>query len=258
MQISPDQCRQYLQRIGFGGPTEPDLATLRRLQRQHMLSVPFENLSIHLGEPIVLDIDRLFDKIVGRQRGGFCYELNGLFFALLRSLGFEGRMISARVYNREKDRFGPEFDHLALIIEIEEEGSYLVDVGFGRFAMMPLQLAIGHDQRDGSFVYRIVRHSPTHFKVMHSDRGMPYDDDYLFSLLGQDLEDFEEQCRFHQTSPESSFTQKRVCSLATPEGRISLSDTQLTITRLGRKEEIAVSDEDDFGRKLETYFGIRL
>ena len=146
---------------------------------------------------------------------------------------------------------------MALIVELPQEGPFLVDVGFGRFASEPLELIIGHDQPDGPLLYRIARHSSTHFKVMHSDRGMPFDDDYLFSLLGQDLEDYEERCLYHQTAPESHFTQTKICSRMTEEGRLSLSSDKLVITRrVGGREEIPVTGEEDFREKLRTYFGI--
>ncbi|MDQ5838794.1 MAG: arylamine N-acetyltransferase, partial [Acidobacteriota bacterium] len=116
----------YLRRINCGGPLAPTAETLRRLHVAHLLSVPFENLSIHWGEPVALDDEVLFEKIVVRRRGGFCYELNGRFSALLRSLGFDVAMLSARVAGAGGD-FGPEFDHMALLITLRER--YLVDVG---------------------------------------------------------------------------------------------------------------------------------
>ena len=118
----------YLKRINYRGPLAPTAETLRRLQVAHLLSVPFENLSIHTGEPIVLDDDALFEKIVVRRRGGFCYELNGLFAALLRALGFHVEMLSAGVVSQAGE-FGPEFDHMTLLVSLAER--WLADVGFG-------------------------------------------------------------------------------------------------------------------------------
>src|SRR5829696_2117836 len=117
----------YLKRINYNGPLEPTAETLRALQVAHLLSVPFENLSIHAGEPIVLDEETLFTKIVGTRRGGFCYECNGLFAGLLRALGFEVAMLAAGVA-RPDGTFGPEFDHMTLIVTLEDR--WLVDVGF--------------------------------------------------------------------------------------------------------------------------------
>lgn len=247
----------YLRRIHYEGDPQVDLYSLRKLQYQHLLHIPFENLSIHYGEEIRLDPDWIFDKVVRRGRGGFCYELNALFFTLLREIGFQARLASARVSDG-KGGFGPEFDHMAILVDLPRAGTFLADVGFGRFANHPLQVALDHDQREGRYVYRISRYDSTYFLVKHSDRNMPFDDDYLFSLLSQDLEDFEEMCRHHQTSPESHFTQKKICSRLTPEGRVSLSDDKLIITRRGQREEIPVKDEADFLDKLKEHFQIEL
>src|SRR5918912_1986724 len=103
----------YLDRIDYRGPLEPTAETLRRLHVAHLLAVPFENLNIGMGWPIVLDQDALFAKIVVRRRGGFCYELNGLFAALLRTLGFDVVMLSAGAASATAG-FGPDFDHMAL------------------------------------------------------------------------------------------------------------------------------------------------
>ncbi len=108
----------------------------------HLLSVPFENLSIHWRgihwrEPIILGDEALFEKIVRRRRGGFCYELNGLFAALLRELGFSVKMLSAEVADAEGN-FGPPFDHMALLVTLEDR--WLADVGFGDSFREPLLL----------------------------------------------------------------------------------------------------------------------
>src|SRR5262245_35618854 len=110
--------RAYLRRIGVAGPVRADARTLKRLHRQHLFTVPFENLSIHLSQAVQLDEASLYDKIVRRRRGGFCYELNGLFAALLRRLGYPVTLLSAGVA-RAGGGFGPEFDHLLLLVELD-------------------------------------------------------------------------------------------------------------------------------------------
>src|SRR6185436_18299602 len=99
----------YLERIRYDGETTPSVETLRRIHRAHMLAVPFENLDIHLGIPIALSVPAFYEKIVDRKRGGFCYELNGLFAWLLAELGFSVTLLSARVF--AAGRLSPEFDH---------------------------------------------------------------------------------------------------------------------------------------------------
>lgn len=130
----------YLHRIKFQGNTTVQASTLAALQLAHMQTIPFENLSIHYGQPIVLDIELLFHKVVNQLRGGFCYELNGLFAVLLEKLGFLVSRLSARVAS-SNGSYGPEFDHMLLLVHLEED--YLVDVGFGDSFLEPLRL---HEQ----------------------------------------------------------------------------------------------------------------
>lgn len=134
---------RYLERIGLREvELAPDEKSLCLLQRSHLLSVPFENLDIHWKRPIILDTGKFYDKIVGEKRGGFCYELNGLFNELLISIGFETRLVSARVFNGKTH--GPEFDHAAIIVKIGNE-EFLADVGFGDFAAEPLRLVLDQE-----------------------------------------------------------------------------------------------------------------
>src|SRR3954469_25022236 len=106
----------YLDRIQYRGSLDAHRETLRGLHLAHLLHVPFENLSIHAKEPIVLNDAALFEKIVTRRRGGFCYELNGLFGMLLSNLGFKVSKLSAQVAN-DAGQFSPEFDHMTLLVE---------------------------------------------------------------------------------------------------------------------------------------------
>ena len=124
----------YIKRLGYSGSLIPSLETLRNLHRVHILTVPFENLDILHGREIVLDPDALMRKVVERRRGGFCYELNGAFSALLATLGFRVTLLSARVC-REDGSFSPEFDHLTLRVDLDEP--WLADVGFGDLFIEP-------------------------------------------------------------------------------------------------------------------------
>lgn len=128
--------KQYLERIGIDQTTlRCDLETLNRLHRRHLFNVPFENLDIHWNTPIELSMEKILTKIIKNRRGGFCYELNGAFCALLNQLGFESRMVSARVAVGN-GTFGPEFDHMAIISSLGNE-EFIVDVGFGDFIAEP-------------------------------------------------------------------------------------------------------------------------
>jgi N-hydroxyarylamine O-acetyltransferase len=243
----------YFHRINYSGSAAPTLDTLRRLHHAHLLTVPFENLSIHLGEPIILDEAALFDKIVNRQRGGFCYELNGLFANLLSALGFEVTLLSAGVANAE-GVFGPEFDHLALMVTIDGV-RWLADVGFGDCFLLPLPLDEDVPSTDPK--YRIVREGAA---LILQERGESRDwkSQYRFTLQPRQFSDYIPMCNYHQTSPESPFTRKRVCTLATADGRITLSGQRLIINRDGQRTEQTLPDEAACVRALGDYFGITL
>src|SRR3989454_11031019 len=144
--------KAYLERIGYGGRTRPSPDVLRRLHKKHLLSIPFENLDIHVGRPIILSEDAFYEKLITHRRGGFCYELNGSFAALLTSLGFKVRMLSARVA-RKDGGFTPEFDHMTLLVAMK--GRWLADVGFGESFTEPKSLDFQGPQTDTGRGYRI-------------------------------------------------------------------------------------------------------
>src|SRR5689334_2823497 len=167
----------YLKRINYDGPLDVSAETLRRLQVAHLLNVPFENLSIHASEPVVLDDDALFRKIVERRRGGFCYEANGLFAALLRALGFAVTMLSAEVA-RGGGQFSPAFDHMALMVTLEER--WLADVGFGDSFLEPLLLDTTSEQIQGGQSFKIV--SEGEYRVLLRHTGDEWQQVYRFTL----------------------------------------------------------------------------
>ena len=243
----------YLNRINYHGSLEPTAETLRDLQVAHLLAVPFENLSIHSGEPIVLNDESLFEKVVQRRRGGFCYELNGLFAALLRSLGFKVEMLSAGVAN-PRGEFGPDFDHMTLMVELEQR--WLADVGFGDSFREPLLLDERGVQKQNEREYQIVAEDH-HRMLRQRESGGDWVVQYRFTLQPHVYADYAEMCHFHQTSPESHFTKAPLCSLATDDGRITLGGGHfITTTRTGDRSEIAVSNDNDFNQLLREHFGI--
>ncbi|MFC4496732.1 arylamine N-acetyltransferase [Streptomyces ovatisporus] len=234
LRIDSSRSGAYLARLGVCSPERPDAETLRRLHRQHLLTVPFENLSVHLGEDIVLEPEALTDKITESRRGGFCYELNGAFAALLSTLGFPVTLLAARVFGA--DGPGPLFDHLALRVETPQP--WLVDVGFGRHSEYPLRLDSRDEQVDPGGLFRIEE-TPQGDLDVHRD-GVPQ---YRIEQRPRTLADFELGCWWHRTSPKSHFTQSTVCSRLTGDGRITLSGSTLTVTgAAGRHEEELAGD----------------
>lgn len=247
----------YLDRLGLDrGVLSPDADSLRLLQRSHLLSVPFENLDIHWRRPIVLDLDRFYEKIVVQGRGGFCYELNGLFDELLRELGFETRLISARVFNGTSH--GPEYDHMAISVtfgEGDSEEMYLADVGFGAFSAEPLLFVLGVEQRDRSGIFLLTHRVDGYYEIL-KQAGDDWQSEYIFSGNEKTLAEFAEMCDFQQYSPESHFTKGKLCSIMTENGRKTLSDSKFIITAGSEKTEIAVEGEAHFYRVLNDEFGI--
>ena len=243
---------EYLQRINVAGPLAIDLDTLRRLHIAHLQTVPFENLSIHWREPIVLNDDALFDKIVCRRRGGFCYELNGLFAALLRALGFRVTMLSGGVANA-KGEFGPDFDHMALAVHLERP--YLADVGFGDSFVEPLRLDDRAEQTEAPRIFRIDEHRGR-LTLQRRDPGGDFRPQYRFDLRPHVLADYEPMCLYHQRSPNSHFTRETVCSLATSDGRVTLSGLRFITTTAGRRVELQLGGDTDIGPLLRQTFGI--
>jgi N-hydroxyarylamine O-acetyltransferase len=243
----------YLDRINYRGPIDPTAQTLRDLQVAHLLTVPFENLSIHSSEPIVLDDASLFDKIVTRRRGGFCYELNGLFAALLRALGFQVDMVSARVANSE-GVFGPDFDHMSLLVSLDDR--WIADVGFGDSFLEPLLLDHRQEQTQGERAYKIVADEPYQIMMQRESMG-EWKAQYRFTLQPYNYADYAEMCRYHQTSPDSHFTKARICTRATPEGRVTLSGMRLITTIHGKERtERLLKSDAECASILKEYFGV--
>ena len=256
----------YLRRIRYPRPLtpgtdrpttdRPTIGLLRSLHRAHLLTVPFENFDISLGRKIICDEARFLDKIVNQHRGGFCYELNGAFAALLRALGFRVTLLSARVASEDGTR-GPEFDHLALRVDLEEP--WLADVGFGECFLEPLRLDSRTDQPQDGRMYRVV--------ALPSEAGGlgvealaegKWKRQYTFTLHPRELSEFAGMCHYHQTSPESHFTRQQICSLATPEGRITLSDEKLIETHAGSRRERLLAGDKEWRATLRERFGVVL
>lgn len=244
----------YLARIRYSGSIDPGPETLRALHLAHLYSVPFENLDISLGRAITCDEERFFHKIVKLRRGGFCYELNGAFAALLRELGFRVTLLSARV-SREDGSASAEFDHMALRVDLDEP--WLADVGFGDSFLEPLRLNPEIEQEPHSQRFRIAAIGDVMIVQRQLADGT-WKSQFRFTQTARQLCDFEARCQFQQTSPESHFTRQRICTLPTREGRITLSDLKLIRTVGEKREERMLQNEEEWRAVLEEHFGVRL
>ena len=265
----------YLDRIDYSGPTNPSAETLRALHRAHLLAVPFENLDIHR-RPIICDEAAFLHKIINQRRGGFCYELNGAFAALLRSLGFQVTLLSARVGGADGN-YGRAFAHLALRVALSPSHlSWLADVGFGDSFLEPLLLQPDLAQPQIGRVYRLteeknqsggeidrmfsmeVKAEDSPSQTRRDEQHEKWTRKYSFSLQPYHLADFASMCHYQQTSPDSHFTRQRICSRATPEGRITLSDLKLIQTRNGSRTERELAGDTEWRAVLLELFHINL
>lgn len=246
----------YLNRINVNQSYQPTLAYLKQLHRSHLFAIPFENLDIHHGRKIMLDVQRTYKKVIEEKRGGFCYELNGLFYHLLMQLKFDCKLISARVF-REDGSLGPEFDHMAIVVRINGV-QWLVDVGFGDSFIEPKRLEPYQSMLDYNRYFKFEQDPDDNFILLMSSEGVDYQQKYLFSLESREYIQFLEMCDYHQTDLESPFRKKKMITIATKSGRITLTDQSLKASHLGDKTETTLLNQDEFYSKLEHHFGITL
>ncbi len=249
----------YLDRIQYSKPVRVDRETLSALQLAHLYAVPFENLDIMLGRPIRLDLESLWDKIVLRKRGGFCYELNGLFAWLLQQIGYTVTHLNGRHYRDAEHRFNIEFDHLALLVTAPSDPTrWLVDVGYGETFTQPLDLDARGDQVRGGYRYRLEPFRGGLQLWQRSPDGA-LERQYHFDLTPRSFpSDYEAGSLYHQTSPASTFTHQRLISRLTPQGRITISGNELVTTTRGVQSRVLLKDEEEFNRCLWEHFGVRL
>lgn len=240
----------YLRRIGAVRPRSLGIQSLCELQRRHLESVPFENLSVYLGQPVELGENALFRKIVRQRRGGICYELNGAFAALLRELGFEVRLLGGRVA-RPEGGLGPPLDHLALRVELDEP--WLVDVGFGRFSLRPLRLDTDASQEDPAGLFDVRTAPQGDVDVLCAGVVV-----YRLEPRARELDEFQAMAWWHSTSPRSPFTQGPTCSLVMPGGRVTLAGHRLIETTGTKRTERQLESGDAVLTAYRRYFGIDL
>lgn len=254
MADSPLRLHAYLERIGYDGPLTPSVETLRRLHRAQVMSIPFENINLFLGRPIKVDPASIVTKLVDEQRGGYCYELNGLFFLVLQHLGFTVTPLAARVFNGEA--FMPP-SHRLTMIDIEGE-RWIADVGFGGNGLIeavPLELEREFPQYLDSYHY--ISDLQLGYVFQHKLAGH-WRNLYAFTLEERHPADYERMNHFTSTSPESHFTQHTICAIATDEARIILYNDELKIRRPDETITTTIEGRDAYLETLQRYFGIVL
>ena len=247
----------YLERLGFDAPPAPTLETLRQLQLRHTGVFPFENLTTLSGEPVLIDLPSIEQKVLHDGRGGYCYELNNLFLALLQELGFDARAISGRVVMGQPEGSWTARTHRLSLVIINDV-RYITDVGFGGMVpTAPLLLDTRAEQPTPHESYRIDLHVDgftLRANVAGEWRAM-----YIFDLQRQEDIDFAVGNWYVSTHPESSFV-KQLMVARTGEGwRRTLNNGSFAIHRIGHdSERREVTDVQELIGLLGSEFGIRV
>ncbi len=245
--------KHYLERIGYDGRLTPTREVLFALHRAHLIAIPYENLDIHLGRQLSLDHAAIFDKLVTRRRGGWCYEMNGLFAWALEAIGFDVGFIGAAVGASDLDAANLR-EHLLLRVMLDQP--YMADVGFGNAFAEPLPLRAG-EYAQGFHTYGLARHAEKDYWLFsnqaYGGAGFRFRDE------ARALDDFSERCQWLQTSPESGFVRVTVCHRFRPNGEIvTLRGAVLDeITVLGKRTRV-IDSAEAYARVLRADFGLEL
>ncbi|XP_042273948.1 arylamine N-acetyltransferase, pineal gland isozyme NAT-10-like [Thunnus maccoyii] len=271
---------EYFKRIGFHGSYDkPDLATLQLIHKQHVMSIPFENLSVHCGERNVMDLEAIFNKVVRNNRGGWCLENNFLFSWVLREMGYDTTTLGARVFNSIIKNFGPRENHLINKVVIDGE-AYIADVSFGVSSQIlePLELISGKDQPQAAGVFRLIDKEGVWVlektgrkpKVLNPDfassslvNKKEITTIYCFTLMPREAKDFFEINDTLQTDPSSLFTCKSICSLETSTGFRALVGWTYSEVTFKPEEGVDLLDmrkitDDEIEQILREKFSVKL
>lgn len=246
----------YFERINYSGSKEPTEETLNEIHICHSLSVPFENLDVFYGKPPLLDGVSLYNKIVKNRRGGYCFEMNGIFSVALQRMGFRVKNLLARgtidgINYTSKT-------HQVILVETGNK-KWLADVGFGNDGIIaPLLLVEDTDQNQFSHVYRIVKETKFGGYLLQKKIGNTYNSLYAFNMDECCPEDFVMSNHYTATFPESFFKIMRMCTIPTKEGRITLTDTHFKVVKNEEVTENEISDEEEFNNYLKQYFKLDL
>jgi len=230
----------------------PTLKYLKKLHKQHLLNIPFENLDIHYHKRIELKIETIFHKIMN-NRGGFCYELNGIFLHLLKALGFNCWYASSEI--RKEEGWSVDFDHIIIIVAMDD-AHYLVDVGFGDLFIQPQKIIETIPQVDYTRYFRFDKDPDDRWVLKRSKDNSQYHPEYRFVLEEKGFIQFLARCNYHQESPKSHFTKNKIISQLFSNGRITLTSRKLKPSLNGEVKEIELTNEDEFLANLENHFGI--
>jgi N-hydroxyarylamine O-acetyltransferase len=245
----------YLARLGIDAPERTDAAGLAAVQRAHRLAIPFENLDILLGQGINLAPDALFDKLVTRQRGGYCFEQNRLLAEALDAMGFQLRPLMARVWHYGPTET-PGRTHMLLLVTLSRR-PWIADAGFGGGYAPPMPLVADRIAKDGGVRHKL-RRDADHGWMLERDGGEGWQPQYSFTEDMVHQADIAMANHWTATAPESRFTTSAVLSRVLPDGGVSLIDRRLTLRRAGGGVNREISGAEDYRAVLAESFGLAL
>lgn len=241
----------YLRRIEYTGDLRPSYDVLASLHFAHATHIPFENLDILLGRRIQLDLSSIHAKLVGGNRGGYCFEHNLLFASVLEQIGFTVTPLAARV--RHGTTLVLPRTHMALLVDLEGT-RWLVDVGFGGEGLLyPVSLT-ARETRQFAWVYRIVEEDGR--RLFQSQRAGVWHDLYAFTLEPQHRADYEMANHYTSTHPSSRFVQTLTVQLPGPDARTILRNRELTVETSAASTTTIVEDDDELLEVLAHRFGL--
>ena len=237
----------YLHRIGYTGDLHPTTPVLEALHLAHATHIPFENLDVLRGVPIRLDLESLQEKLVDARRGGYCFEHNLLFSAVLEDLGFIVTRLSARVRHRTTSVLPRT--HMLLLVDVDD-ARWLADVGFGAEGLLlPVPFGLEQESRQFAWTYRVIASEGQW--VLQSRRAQVWDDLYAFTLEPQLPIDYEVANHYTSTHPESRFRKMLTVQLPTPDARTALRNRELVVDTGMTTTSRSLADDDEIRRVLE-------
>lgn len=254
----------YFRRIGYAGDLQPDLPTLIAIHQAHAYAIPFENLSIFIGQPIPIDLPSVCHKLIHTHRGGYCFEMNTLLFHILRQIGFQVEQLQGRVWigtplPEQNPQTVPPRGHKLLLVTLNDGSRYLADVGFGGPGLVrPLQLAAGIVQRQLEGTFRLLPYPGLGYLLQRTDGEGQWANLFSFDMNPCFAEDFEFANYFVSTHPLSYLFQNRVVVQPNPTGRLSLCNRQLTRLENGISTQETIESPEAYRTLLAETFKIVL
>lgn len=241
----------YLNRIQFTGTPRVDSDTLRRIHRQHLLTVPYENLDVQFARQSDISVENAYAKIVEQGRGGWCYEMNGLFGWALQEIGFEVMRMAGGVM-REQAGDTALGNHLVLSVQLEGK-TWLIDVGFGDGMLEPTPLVAGEFQQD-FMIFQLAQLTDGFWRLYNHPHGAAKSFDFRYEPADEAM--LARQCQWLQSAPESQFVLNLVCQRFTADGIFALKGRMLSHISATGKSKTLINSADEFESTLRERFAL--